>query len=173
MQQGKTAQAIVVLEDFVRANRGASESTRLLLDMYCEQQKIEDAQTLLASADYLEKVDQFYFKARIALVNQQPQEAIALLEAGLGMAEKQEHYRALLAGVYQKAAHYPQAASSYKRLLEVFGEKPAYWLGYALALDAMQQKASALQAYQRLAEYQELQTEVRQYIEQRIAALQG
>lgn len=173
LQQGKPAQAISLLENFIASDDHAKYSVQMLLDIYCQQGRVEDAQRLLASATYLEKIDQHYYRARVALMNNQGQEALDLLEAELPMAEKHEQYRALLAGLYQKMAHYPQAAANYKRLLEVFGEKPAYWLGYALALDALEQKASALQAYQRLSEYTELQTEVRHYIEQRIAALQG
>jgi MSHA biogenesis protein MshN len=173
LQQGKPAQAMSLLENFIASNDHAKYSVQMLLDIYCQQGRIEDAQRLLASATHLEKVDQHYYKARLALMNNQGQEAMDLLEAELPMAEKHEQYRALLAGLYQKMAYYPQAAANYKRLLEVFGEKPAYWLGYALALDALEQKASALQAYRRLSEYTELQAEVRHYIEQRIAALQG
>lgn len=173
LQQAKQPQAILMLEDFIANHEQAVQSTRLLLEIYCQQQQVDAVQQLLASSTALDKTDQHYFKARLALMNNQLQEATDLLEAELPAAEHHEQYRALLAGVYQKSAHYPQAASSYKRLLEVFGEKPAYWLGYALALDAMEQKASALQAYQRLSEYTGLQTEVRHYIEQRIAALRG
>lgn len=173
LQQEKPAQAISALEQFIATNHQAVQSTCLLLDIYIEQKNVESAQRLLASATYLEKVDHQYYKARLALVNDQTQEAMVLLEAELPNAEKHEQYRALLAGIYQKAALYPQAATSYKRLLDVFGEKPAYWLGYALALDALEQKTSALQAYRRLSEYTQLQTEVRAYIEQRIAALQS
>jgi MSHA biogenesis protein MshN len=173
LQQAKPAQAITALESFIANNNEATQSTRLLLDIYCEQARVDDAQRILAFSSDLEKVDQHYYKARLALLNGQAQEAIDLLEAELSIAEKHEQYRALLAGIYQKTAHYPQAATSYKRLLEVFGEKPAYWLGYALALDALEQKANALQAYRRLSEYTNLQTEVRTYIEQRIAALQS
>lgn len=173
LQQGKQAEAISLLENFIASNGQAKHSTRILLDMYCQQGRVENARSLLGTATYLEKVDQHYYQARLALMNNQGQEALDLLEAELPLAEKHEQYRALLAGLYQKTARYPEAATNYKRMLEVFGEKPAYWLGYALALDALEQKASALQAYRRLSEYTELQAEVRQYIEQRIAALQG
>jgi hypothetical protein len=65
-----------------------------------------------------------------------------------------------------------EAANHYRRLLSVFGDKPAYWLGFALAQDALNQPQVAAQAYQRVNQYADLQPQVRTYVQQRIAALQ-
>jgi hypothetical protein len=65
-----------------------------------------------------------------------------------------------------------EAANHYRRLLSVFGDKSAYWLGFALAQDALNQPQVAVQAFQRVNQYVDLQPQVRDYVLQRIAALQ-
>jgi MSHA biogenesis protein MshN len=67
---------------------------------------------------------------------------------------------------------YLKAANHYRRLLSVFGDKPAYWLGFALSQDALNQSKVAAQAYQRVNQYADLQPQVRTYVQQRITALQ-
>lgn len=168
---GQLEQGIARLQDFIANNPGAARSTALLLDIYCEQENNQAAAQLLARADYLAPEINTYYSAKIALLNNKPEEALALLEGSLEQAEQHENYRALLAGLYQRSGMNEQAASHYRRLLTTFGEKPAYWLGFALAQDALNQTQLALQAYQRVNQYSDLQPPVREYVEQRLVAL--
>ena len=106
-------------------------------------------------------------------INGDNTQAIVILEKDLAAAENNEPYRSLLASLYHKTANYQQSIISYQRLINSFGEKPAYWLGLALAYDGLAQYQSALQAYQRLREFPQLQEQVTQYTDQRIAALRS
>lgn len=171
LEQDNVSGAINLLKNAIASNSKPSASTKMLLDIYSEQQLIDEAEVLLADADYLEPTERAYYGAKVALLKNQQAEAIALLEAQHAGAEEYEQYRALLASLYQGAARYHEAASHYRRLITAFGNKPAYWLGFALALDALEQKSSALQAYQRLTEFRNLQSEVRTYADQRISEL--
>lgn len=170
-QAGQVEQTVVRLEDFIASHLPAAESTRLLLDIFCMQENTAAAQQLLTQANYLSPETQTYYAAKIALLNNNVDEAIALLESSLVAAENDENYRALLAGLYQRSGMNLEAASHYRRLLSVFGEKPAYWLGFALAQDALNKSQLALQAYQRVNQYSDLQPQVRAYVEQRLIAL--
>lgn len=169
--QGKQPLAMAQLQRFLARTPRSPESTRVLLELYCQQGRVPAVEDLLKDADFLAAAERNYYKARLALMAQQDDQAIDLLESQLNTAQSLEHYRSLLAGLYQKNARYAQAAETYRGLLSDFGEKPAYWLGYALALDALAQKSLALQAYKRLNQFAELQTEVRAYVTQRIQAL--
>ncbi len=169
--QGKQPLAMAQLQRFLARTPRSPESTRVLLELYCQQGRAPAVEDLLKDADFLAAAERNYYKARLALMAQQDDQAIDLLESQLNTAQSLEHYRSLLAGLYQKNARYAQAAETYRGLLSDFGEKPAYWLGYALALDALAQKSLALQAYKRLNQFAELQTEVRAYVTQRIQAL--
>ncbi len=171
-QAGQEEQSIARLQDFITSHPAAQESTRLLLDIFCEQENSTAAQQVLTQSSFLAVATKNYYAAKIRLIEGNLEEAVALLEASLVEAENDENYRALLAGLYQRSGMNQEAASHYRRLLSVFGEKPAYWLGFALAQDALNQSQLALQAYQRVNQYSDLQPQVRQYVEQRLVALQ-
>jgi tetratricopeptide (TPR) repeat protein len=96
-----------------------------------------------------------------------------VLERQLSAADNNENYRALLASLYHKTGNYQLSVVSYQRLLNSFGDKPAYWLGLALAFDGLSQYKNALQAYNHLREFPHLQEQVKTYTDQRIAALRS
>lgn len=169
---GQVGLTIIELQDFIVSQAAPLESTKLLLDILLEQENISAVQQALAQAEFLPGVEKRYYAAKIALLTGLDTEAISLLEQSLAEAENHENYRALLAGLYQRNGMNQEAASHYRRLITVFGEKPAYWLGFALAQDALNQSQLAIQAYQRVNQYADLQAPVRTYIEQRLAALQ-
>ncbi len=169
--QGNTPAAIQLLQDYRQQQPEAVESSKWLLELYCRQGQTLQAQQLLQDADFLQPGVRQYFAARLAVLAQDEPGAIKLLEQQLNAQGVDENYRSLLAGLYQKQGSYAKAAAAYQTLLAEYGEKPGLLLGYALALDALAQKTAALQAYKRLTQYRDLQTEVRNYIEQRIAAL--
>lgn len=171
-QAGQAAQSVAQLQAFVTSHANPYESTTLLLDILCEQENAVAAQQALQQAGFLPAVEKTYYAAKIALLTGHDAEAISMLESALPEAESHEQYRALLAGLYQRTGMNQEAASHYRRLLSVFGEKPAYWLGFALAQDALNQSQLAVQAYQRVNQYSDLQPQVRQYIEQRLQVLQ-
>lgn len=169
---GQVGLTIIELQDFIASQAAPLESTKLLLDILLEQENVSAVQQALAQAEFLPGVEKRYYAAKIALLTGLDTEAISLLEQSLAEAENHENYRALLAGLYQRNGMNQEAASHYRRLINVFGEKPAYWLGFALAQDALNQAQLAIQAYQRVNQYADLQPQVRTYIEQRLAALQ-
>jgi MSHA biogenesis protein MshN len=170
--QGQIDSAIEKLQNYIATAAQPRESVKTLLDIFAVQENISAIQTLLAQANYLSVDEQSFYNAKIAVIQQKDAQAIQLLEANLGKAEHNENYRALLAGLYQRTGLHLEAANHYRRLLSVFGEKPAYWLGFALSQDALNQSKVAAQAYQRVNQYADLQPQVRTYVQQRIAALQ-
>lgn len=172
MVQGQTDQAINQLQAFIATAAQPRESAKALLDIFSAQENIAAMQELLSHANYLSPVEQSFYNAKIAVIQQQDAHAILLLESHLDEAEQNENYRSLLAGLYQRTGMSVEAATHYRRLLSAFGDKPAYWLGFALAQDALNNSQVAMQAYQRVNQYADLQPQVRTYVQQRIAALQ-
>lgn len=170
--QGQFSDAIIALQAFIAKTQVSQESTRVLLDIFVEQENVAAIEALLSHADYLNQLDKQFYSAKVAIIQQREDRAIELLEAQATEAEEREAYRALLAGLYQRAGKYAEAANAYRRMLGSFGEKPSYWLGFALAQDSLSQRQTARQAYLRVAEYADLQPEVRAYIQQRLLALQ-
>jgi hypothetical protein len=172
INQGQVSSAIEQLQDFMVTADQPRESIKVLLDIFIEQGDLQKVNALMGRADLLSTSEQAYYQAKRAVLTGDDQQAIELLETHLTAATNDENYRALLAGLYQKNGQSLEAANHYRRLLSVFGDKPAYWLGYALAQDALDEPMVALQAYQRVNSYTDLQPQVRSYIQQRVAALQ-
>ena len=170
--QGQTDLAIERLQSFIDTAVQPRESLKTLLDIFAARENTDAMHALLAQVNYLSVVEQTFYTAKIASIKNEDAQAIQLLEAHLGEAERDENYRALLAGLYQRDGMHLEAANHYRRLLSVFGDKSAYWLGFALAQDALNQPQVAVQAFQRVNQYVDLQPQVRDYVRQRIAALQ-
>lgn len=172
LAKNQETNAIIALQTFIATAKTPRESTKLLLDIFSAQQNVTALNEILVGASYLADADKKFYAAKIAVIQQREADAIQILEEGINEAGDQENYRALLAGLYQRAEKFDEAAVLYRRLLISSGEKPAYWLGFALAQDALNQVQTARQAYLRLAGYQDLQPQVRSYVEQRLAVLQ-
>lgn len=170
--QGQTDLAIEQLQRFISTAEQPRESLKMLLDIFAARDNADAMHALLAQVNYLSVVEYTFYTAKMASIKHEDVQAIQLLEAHLGQAERDENYRALLAGLYQREGMHVEAANHYRRMLSVFGEKPAYWLGFALAQDALNESQVAVQAFQRVNQYDDLQPQVRAYIQQRIAALQ-
>lgn len=171
MRKGKLTEAQQLLKNFVVSESKPIRSTALLGDLYFQQGNAQALEVLMTTASYLPAQDRAKLHAQMLAVQGDEAAAITELEQQLTAAENNEQYRAFLASLYHKTGRYQQSVVSYQRLLNSYGEKPAYWLGLALAFDGLLQNKNALQAYQRLLHFPQLQEQVRDYINQRISAL--
>lgn len=173
IQNGRSAEAQELLKNFVANEAAPALSAAVLAELYLQQGNAVAASIILEQAKYFSVDVRAKLKAQIFILQGNNAQAITVLEQNLSAADMNEAYGALLASLYHKIASYPQSILSYQRLMNSFGEKPAYWLGLALAYDGLSQPKNALQAYLRLQEYPQLQMQVKQYTDQRVAALRG
>jgi MSHA biogenesis protein MshM len=173
VQQNKPDQAIALLKSFIVSEEKPIQSLQRLVDIYLQQVNTQAVEILLRNAEYLSPVEKAKMQAQLLTAQGNTVAAIGTLEQQLSAAENNEQYGALLASLYHKTGQYQQSVVSYQRLLKSYGEKPAYWLGLALAFDGLTQHNNALQAYQHLREFPQLQNQVKVYIEQRIVALRS
>lgn len=173
VQQGKQTEAMALLKNLVATEQKPSLSAALLTDLYIQQGSTQAANIVLEKATYLPLDVSTKLHAQLLVAQGDNSQAISLLEKNLASAQANESYGSLLASLYHTTANYQQSVVSYQVLLNSFGEKPAYWLGLALAYDGLGQAKNALQAYKRLGEFPQLQDQVKKYTDQRIAALSG
>ena len=173
IQKGKPAEAQTLLKNFVASEKKPALSAALLAELYIQQANTAAADIILEQTNYLAVDVKAKLKAQIFSLQGDDAQAISVLEKNLAAADVNEGYRSLLASLYHKTADYRQSILSYQRLMGTFGEKPAYWLGLALAYDGLSQPKNALQAYVRLREFPQLQEQVKQYTDQRISALRS
>ena len=171
IRQGKTADALQLLKNFVVSESKPIRSIALLGDLYSQQGNADALDILVRNSKFLPAVDKSKLHAQLLAAQGNELAAIAELEDQLTAAGDNEQYYAFLASLYHKMGHYDQSVVIYQRLLNSYGEKPAYWLGLALAFDGLVQHKNALQAYQHLLPFPQLQEQVKNYVNQRIAAL--
>lgn len=173
IQLGKNQEAVELLKKFIVAEKSPALSAAVLAEFYIQQGNADAAQIVLNEITYFSEDTKAKISAQLLSMQGKDAEAVSVLEQHLSSATNNEDYRALLASLYHRTANYQQSAVNYQRLMASFGEKPAYWLGLALAYDGLSQQKSALQAYLRLREFPQLQAQVITYIDQRIAALRS
>lgn len=171
VRSGKVAEALNQLKNFVIGEERPIRSTALLGDIYFQQGNAQALEVLMKTATFMPALDRARLNAQMLAAQGNEIAAIAELEKQISAAENNEQYRAFLASLYHKTGQYQQSVVSYQRLLNSYGEKPAYRLGLALAFDGLLQNKNALQAYQHLLRFPQLQEQVRDYINQRISAL--
>ena len=94
----------------------------------------------------------------------------AALQA-LGGIHPDAESEALRAALLHRAGHHAEAAGAYEDALREQPEQALWWTGLAIAREHNQEPRAALEAYRRAARLQ-LSGTVRQYVEQRMQALQ-
>ncbi len=97
--------------------------------------------------------------------------AVMALEQARPTVTADPEYYALLAALYQQMKKYAQAAQVYQQILLQRPGIAAWWMGLALAHDAMGQTVHALDAFQRAQRAGGLSNEVLKYVQTRIVAL--
>jgi MSHA biogenesis protein MshN len=97
--------------------------------------------------------------------------AVVVLERAAPRVGDDPDYYALLAALYRGVGKHAQAAQVYQEILRLRPGVAAWWMGLALAQDAMGSSAESLEAYRRAQRAGGLRGEVLQYVQTRIAAL--
>src|SRR5690606_17960406 len=94
----------------------------------------------------------------------------ALLKEAPPIDEAQDYY-SLLAGLQHQLGEFQAASVVYRDLLATNNREGTWWLGLAVSLDSLGEKANALAAFQMANQYEQKSIKTRTYIEQRILAL--
>jgi tetratricopeptide (TPR) repeat protein len=80
-------------------------------------------------------------------------------------------YLSLLAAGYQQQKRYHNAAEIYQRLTQMQPDKAEYWLGLAISADNLHRRQDAVPAYRQALDKNTLNSEVVDYIKQRLSVL--
>ena len=170
MAKGQWEAARLQLQAFLAAYPQAPKSTQALFHLLLQQGDLVAAQALVQSAGFLPGPQLSQLTARLFLAKNDAGAALQVLEKQPPVYRQQVDFMALLAGAYQKAGRYRDAAGAYQQLLQRQGDNSGYWLGLAVALDALNESGSALVAFQRASQGKQ-SAEVARYIAARINAL--
>lgn len=168
--RGETSSSRLQLRAFVAANPNSPRSVRVLFELLLSEQDYFGAKQLLSQNQELPGIDlaimsSYWFLAQndlagvAGLINTQP----ASYDADLT-------YLSLKAGVLHKLSRYQESAAAYGKLLQGDPANTAFWLGLAVAQDAMKEQGLALSSFKRALQGQN-NPDVRRYISARIDAL--
>lgn len=143
-----------------------------LAGLYIREQRTDLALDLLATGFALEPraVEQARLYGHLLLQAGRDREARTVLESAAPGAGSDAAYQALLGTLYQRLDDHIRAAEAYGRALAIDPRQGAWWLGLGMALEQLQRRDAAREAYGN-ALARPLATSVKTYIEQRLAAL--
>ncbi len=107
-------------------------------------------------------------QAKVLVTQGKIAEALRVLQRTSPPLNQYPDYHAFIAALYQKIGLSAIAAELYKQLLHVNPHKGAWWLGLAIAYETLGKQNEAEIAYTRAEKTNDLNPELRAYIESRI-----
>lgn len=153
-----------------RRHHGARE---LLASLYIKSGRYVEAGSLLKAGLALAPGHALYAKlyARVLLKQEQPNQAIAILEQQPPMPGVDSEYYALLAALYQRTDQHLKAAATYRDILRVNPRQGSWWIGLGISLEQLEKYNEARAAYQRAKESTPLTENLKEYVDKRLAVL--
>jgi hypothetical protein len=148
----------------------ARESGYLLASMMLENREQNAAIFLIKNLrkELPDDVPLRQLQAQAMIANDQLPQTVKFLQEITPPINTYPSYYEVLAAAAQKNGESVLAAKTYERLLSVDRQRGDWWIGYAIAADASNQKASATQAFARALNDPQLTPALRQYAKQRL-----
>ena len=109
--------------------------------------------------------------ARIHVERNNPEAALTVLETSAGSAMDHAEFHFLQGAVLQRLGRHAEAAEAYRAALRIHAALPQAWMGLGIALEALQKRDEAGEAFKRGLAAGPVSADVRNYAEQRIRAL--
>ncbi len=130
-------------------DHGHHQARMLLAGLYINQQRKQQAESLLVEGLALHPLHAPFAKLHAQLLVEQAreQEAIQSLQSALPGAGQDAEYHALLAGLYQRNGEPGTAADHYRTALQYAPDRGEWWLGLGLSQEQAGNRAEARAAY--------------------------
>ncbi|MDH3561638.1 MAG: tetratricopeptide repeat protein [Gammaproteobacteria bacterium] len=149
LRAGDTGTSLQQLEQALTLDNGLHHARLVLASLYINQQRKQQAETLLAEGLTLNPRHAPFAKLHAQLLVEQTreQEAIQSLQSALPGAGQDAEYHALLGGLYQRNGEPGTAAGHYRTALQYAPGHGEWWLGLGLSLEQAGNSAEARAAY--------------------------
>jgi len=174
MRAGRTQTANELLSKLIQEYPEAHQSRATLVALTLSQGYAPQAERLLAQGLQLapQQLAFIKLKARLLLSQQQVSQAVKVLSAQLDAGAEDQELLALLASASQRDGQHERALQLYQQLLTQNNRQPQWWVGKAISLEALKQKAAALKAYVQARSITGISPALKAYAEGRINQLQ-
>ena len=168
LQDARVSEAIASLEQAVVLYPRHEAARQTLVGLLVEGGRTSDAIRHLALATSLDpaQANMAMLLARLQLEN--GGNALETLQRSLPYAESNADYRAMLAGVLQRAARHNEAIEHYQAAVRLQPSNGIWWMGMGISLQADKRNAEARLAYQRARDSGRLPAELETFVERRL-----
>lgn len=164
---GRFDAALRLLEDAGDDTEALAYQTRLLIS----QRRYREAEAVLDRRSALATLELIALKGRLLIRRQAYAEAFQRLSAGLQESAGSE-YRGLLATAAQRSGELTGAVRQYSWLTQREPEQARWWVGLGFTWELSGDKTQAQQAYQAALRSASLSRQLRQFVDQRLVALE-
>jgi Flp pilus assembly protein TadD len=171
--RGQTEQAQRLLRQALAQDPTHGQARETYAALLLNAGRVSEAEALLREGLLLKPTSPGLAKlyARIIAGQGKTVQAIATLERAVPPVQADPDFAAMLAALYQREQRHGQAVRIYREIVKLRPGMAAWWMGYALSLEALGENEQAMQAYGRSLRAGGLSTEVREYVAGRLQAL--
>ena len=174
VNQGRVQEGTAVLRGALSEDTGHAGARLALFGLLVEQQRLEEAQTLLEVTLARDPAQPQMASqlARLKLERGDVRGAAEALGKAAGAAADNPEYRALHAAVLQRLTLHKDAVTEYQAALRLAPQAGVWWMGLGISLEADGRGAEAREAYQRARASGVLSAELDRFVEQKLRQLQ-
>jgi tetratricopeptide (TPR) repeat protein len=158
------------LKNFISENPKAYYSFQRLFNLYLSQQRLSDAENLIAKGKHLPGEWFSYMVGQILARRADYTGAMRALNSHSPEMYEITGYYALKAGLLHKLNEDQQAVDIYRQLLALDNRNPNYWLGLSVALDALKSTETA-SAYKQVLTIAPANAAYIEYVQRRVTEL--
>lgn len=171
LQDARVSEAIAGLEQAVYLYPRHEAARQTLVSLLVEGGRQPEAIRHLMFATNLDprQVNMAMLLARLQIEN--GGNALATLERSLPYAESNADYRALMAGVLQRANRHKEAVDHYQAAVRLQPGNAVWWMGMGISLQTDKRNAEAKAAFQRAHDSGRLSQELQNFVERRLQQL--
>lgn len=171
LQDARVSEALASLEQAVYLYPRHDAARQTLVSLLIEAGRTPDAIRHLTFATRLDprQANMTMLLARLQLEN--GGNALDTLQRSLPYAESNADYRALMAGVLQRANRHKEAAEHYQAALRLQPSNAVWWMGLGISLQADKRNAEAKTAFQHARDSGRLAPELQGFVERRLQQL--
>jgi len=171
LQDARVSEALANLEQAVALYPRHEAARQTLVGLLLEAGRTPEAIRHLALATSLDpqQANMAMLLARLQLEN--GGNALETMQRSLPYAESNPDYRAMMAGILQRANRNREAVEQYQAALRLQPANGVWWMGMGISLQADKRNAEAKVAFQRAKDSGRLTPELQTFVERRLQQL--
>ncbi|MES2297889.1 MAG: tetratricopeptide repeat protein [Pseudomonadota bacterium] len=171
LQEGRVASAVSSLEQSLHLDPQHEAARQTLVGLLIEAKRPEDAMRQLQLGLTLDarQPAMAMLLARLQIERGGP--GVDTLMRTLPYAAGNAEYHGLLAGMLQRQQRQREAIEQYQAALQAAPQNGVWWMGLGISLQAEKRNAEALDAFQHAKDAPNLNPELRNYVERKLASL--